>query len=274
MPGKTVIITGASDGIGAAAARRLRRAGDNVVVVGRSPEKTRAIADELDTDHFVVDFADLAAVRGFVDDVRNRYSRIDVLANNAGAMAADVSYTPDGFEKLLQVNYLAPFLVTTGLLDLLSESGARVVTTSSASHKLARPKTVDELLNTAEVGSNKAYALTKLALVLFTRELHRRHHERGISAVAFHPGWVRSNIGPASGSRLLKLVHRTPFGLLGKQPDEGAEQLVLFANETPGRTWHSGDYFSGGKPLKAARSAYDDDLARDLWDRTTTLVAT
>src|SRR6516162_6506351 len=119
MTQRTIVITGASDGIGAAAARRLRRSGENVVVVGRSESKTAAVAAELDADHFVADFADLCQVRALADKIRSHYPRIDVLLNNAGVMDAKTHPTPDGYEHTYQINYLSPFLLTTQLMDLL-----------------------------------------------------------------------------------------------------------------------------------------------------------
>ena len=169
MTRKTIVITGASDGIGAAAARRLRQNGDNVVVIGRSQSKTAAVAAELDADHFVVDFADLSQVRALAQKLSSQYTRIDVLLNNAGGMSTKIYLTPDGYEHTYQVNYLAPFLLTTQLLDVLLDSRATIVNTTSSSHKLIFRASVDDLENTAGRRPSTAYALTKLAIVLFTR---------------------------------------------------------------------------------------------------------
>ena len=169
MTRKTIVITGASDGIGAAAARRLRQNGDNVVVSGRSQSKTAAVAAELDADHFVVDFADLSQVRALAQKLSSQYTRIDVLLNNAGGMSTKIYLTPDGYEHTYQVNYLAPFLLTTQLLDVLLDSRATIVNTTSSSHKLIFRASVDDLENTAGRRPSTAYALTKLAIVLFTR---------------------------------------------------------------------------------------------------------
>jgi NAD(P)-dependent dehydrogenase (short-subunit alcohol dehydrogenase family) len=202
MAHRTIVITGASDGIGAAAARRLRRNGENVVVVGRSQSKTAAVAAELDADYFVADFAELSQVRALADKIRSDYSRIDVLANNAGGMFTKVHKTVDGNEIIFQVNYLAPFLLTTQLMQLLLDSRATVVNTTSSSQRLLPRVTLADLENTARRRPSIAYALTKLAIVLFTRELHRRYHAAGLSAASFHPGYVNSNFGEASGHGL------------------------------------------------------------------------
>jgi NAD(P)-dependent dehydrogenase (short-subunit alcohol dehydrogenase family) len=269
MTSKTIVITGASDGIGAAAARRLSRGGDKVVVVGRSQSKTIAVAEELGADYFIADFADLSQVRALADKIRSEYPRIDVLANNAGGLVSKPQTTVDGLEKTYQVNYLAPFLLTTGLLDVLVESRATVVNTTSSSHKLLRGVTVDAMENTARRRPAIAYALTKMAIVLFTRELHHRYGASGLSAATFHPGNVNSNIGISSGSRFLVFMQKyTPTALFTATADEGASQLVWLASSTPGVEWTSGEYYSKHRVAKTNRAAYDPRLASELWDRT------
>lgn len=270
MTQKTIVITGASDGIGAAAARRLRRSGSNVVVVGRSESKTAAVAAELDADYFVADFADLSQVWALADKIRSQYPRIDVLANNAGGMFTTIHRTADGHEATFQVNYLAPFLLTTQLMEVLVDSRATVVNTTSSSHKLLPRVRISDLENTALRRPSTAYALTKLAIVLFTMELHRRYHASGLSAATFHPGYVDSNFGDASGSRvLLFMKNYVPItARFTATSDEGADQLVRLASSTPGVDWTPGAYYSGGRVAKPNRAAYDPVLARELWDRT------
>ncbi|OBG76286.1 MULTISPECIES: SDR family NAD(P)-dependent oxidoreductase [unclassified Mycobacterium] len=269
MTRRTVVITGASDGIGAAAARRLSRSGDRVVVVGRSPSKTAAVAAELDADCFVVDYADLSQVRALADKLRSQYPRIDVLLNNAGGMASKVELTPDGYERTYQVNYLAPFLLTTSLLDVLLESRATIVNTTSSSHKLIVRAGVDDLENTASRRPAAGYALSKLAIVLFTKELHRRYRVGGLAVAAVHPGNVNSNIGVASGSRFLVFMQRhTPAALFISTPDQGAEPLVRLASSAPVADWTPGAYYAKRKIAKTSRLANDPRLAADLWERT------
>jgi NAD(P)-dependent dehydrogenase (short-subunit alcohol dehydrogenase family) len=270
MGRRTIVITGASDGIGAAAARRLSRSGAKIVVVGRSESKTAAVAAELDADHFVADFADLSQVRALADNIRSGYPRIDVLVNNAGGMFTKVRKTVDGNDMIFQVNYLAPFLLTTQLMEVLLDSGASVVNTTSVSQKLLPRVTLTDLESTAQRWPSIAYALTKLAIILFTMELHRRYHAGGLSAAAFHPGYVNSNFGEASGSRFLVFMKQhVPLTVRHTATaDQGADQLVWLASSTPGVDWKSGEYYSKGKIAKANRAAYDPDLARELWDRT------
>jgi NAD(P)-dependent dehydrogenase (short-subunit alcohol dehydrogenase family) len=275
MTRKTIVITGASDGIGAAAARRLCHSGENVVVVGRSEGKAAAVAAELDAAYFVADFSDLSQVRALADKIRSEYPRIDVLANNAGGMFTKVHETADGHEITFQVNYLAPFLLTTQLMDVLVDSRATVVNTTSNSQKLLPRVTIDDLEATHRHGPSTAYAFTKLAIVLFTRELHRRYHASGLSTATFHPGYVDSNFGEASGSRFLTFMkyHVPVISRFTLTSDQGADQLVWLASSTPGVDWTPGEYYSKGKTAKANRAAYDPALARELWDRTAARLA-
>src|SRR6201999_4393847 len=159
MTRRTILITGASDGIGAAAARRVRAAGENVVPVGRSESKTAAMAAELDADYFVADYADLSQVRALAEKIRSEYPRIDVLGNNAGGVFTKLDRTADGHEITFQVNYLAPFLLTTSLLDVLVESRATIVNTSSSSQRLLRKVGVTDFETTDRRGPSTAYAL-------------------------------------------------------------------------------------------------------------------
>jgi NAD(P)-dependent dehydrogenase (short-subunit alcohol dehydrogenase family) len=274
MTGRTIVITGASDGIGAAAARRLSRSGENVVVVGRSPDKTKGVATELGADYFVVDFAELAQVRALAEQLLVRYPRIHVLANNAGGIAKERHVTVDGHERVFQINYLAPFLLTTLLLDRLVESKASVVNTSSAGNKLFGHVTIDDLDAEHDYRAQKAYGDSKLENILFTRELHRRYHSAGIATAAFHPGAVASNFGSDTDSRILRLVYHTPLKHLALVSSEkGSDLLVWLACATPGQDWTSGEYYSGHAIAKANEQAYDADLARELWDRSAAMVA-
>ncbi len=273
VPGRTIVITGASDGIGAAAARELCRSGENVVVVGRSETKTKAVAASLGADSFVADFTDLSQVRGLAQRLLERYPRIDVLANNAGGMTTKREVTVDGFLKTFQVDYLAPFLLTTLLLDRLIESRAAVINTSSSMQKLLGRVTIGDLLDTHRYRPTKAYALAKLAMTLFSIELHRRYHGAGLSTVAFHPGYVVTNFSRASGSRVLTFAMRTPMKNILPPAERGSDHLVSLASGTPGVDWKSGEYYSRLRIAKAHRQAYDPVLARELWDRSLAMVS-
>jgi NAD(P)-dependent dehydrogenase (short-subunit alcohol dehydrogenase family) len=189
-------------------------------------------------------------------------------------MTIPLQTTDDGYEKTYQVNYLAPFLLTTSLLDVLIDSHAAVINTSSSSHKLLRRVNVADFENTQRYRPSKAYALTKLGIVLFTMELHRRYHGAGLSAAAFDPGYVDSNFGPRSGSRFIAVMSRTPVRRLTASADEAADQLVWLSTTMPGTDWKSGEYYARHRIAKANRRAYDPELARELWDRSLAIIRT
>ncbi len=265
MSGKTIVITGASDGIGAAAARALAARGHEVVVVGRDPQKARAVADEIGAEHHVADFARLDEVRSLAEALLALHPRIDVLANNAGGVFGTRQLTVDGHERTFQVNHLAPFLLTGLLLGRLVESSASVIATSSLA---SRPATLNLDDPDLERGfeSFRAYGQSKLANILVTRELHRRYHADGVSSAAFHPGVVASNFGATSdvlwgrfyGTRLARRIF-TPV-------ERGADQLVWLADGTAGRDWVSGQYWVRRHPGRTSPLADDPELARRLWE--------
>jgi NAD(P)-dependent dehydrogenase (short-subunit alcohol dehydrogenase family) len=271
MSQRTIIITGASDGIGAVAARELTRAGERVVIVGRSPAKTRRVAEEAGAPAHVADFADLAQVRQLAADLRAAYPRIDVLVNNAGAVMGGFERTADGIEKTLQVNHLAPFLLTSLLLDRLIGSRATVITTSSTAARRFARLDVEDLQNERGYEPVKAYADAKLDNILFTRELNRRHGADGINAVAFHPGNVATSFASdTTGS--WRYIYGTPLRhLLLISPRRGARRLLRLAEGTPGRDWQPGQFYAGNKIASAGPQADDPALARAVWDRSAQL---
>lgn len=270
---KTIVITGASDGIGAAAARRLAQAGHSLVVVGRSPHKTRRIGEELNVPFFTADFADLTQVRVLASQLLTDAPAIDVLVNNAGGIFGDRTRTVDGFEKTLQVNHLAPFLLTNLLMPALLAADASVINTSSAAARLFGNIDLEDLNNDSRFSANKAYGDSKLANVLFTKELHRRFHSDGLSAAAFHPGPVATGFASDSTS-VMRWIYQTPLrhvaGLIS--PDAGAQTLVWLAETTPGTHWQSGEFYEKLRIARTSPQAADAQLARALWDRSAQLV--
>ncbi len=264
MTTRTVVITGASDGIGAAAARALSERGDRVVVVGRSAEKTRAVAESIGADHLLADFSRLDEVRTLAAALLERYPSIEVLANNAGGLMGDRTETVDGHELTLQVNHLAPFLLTTLLLPRLIESRARVIQTSSVAHRLYSRLDLADLDARASYRAERAYGDAKLANILFTRELHRRFHDQGISATAFHPGVVAT--GFSSGSKSgLRFLYGTVLSRFILSPEKGADTLIWLATAPEGDGWESGGYYVKRKPAKESKDAADPAKAAELW---------
>jgi NAD(P)-dependent dehydrogenase (short-subunit alcohol dehydrogenase family) len=270
---KVVVITGASDGIGAAAARALAGHGHEVVLVGRSPQKTARIAGELHADSYVADFADLGAVRELATKLQADHPRIDVLANNAGGVfGSPRALTPDGHEITFQVNYLAPFLLTRLLLDRLLEANATVINTSSSGNRMGRVD-LDNLDGERKFRAVNAYTNAKLAQILFTRELDRRYGPRGLASVTFDPGNISSNFARDPDSAL-RWIHRVPLveQLVLHSPERGADTLVHLAEGSPGADFPTGEYFTKRKVARANKQAYDADLAAKLWDKSEAMI--
>jgi NAD(P)-dependent dehydrogenase (short-subunit alcohol dehydrogenase family) len=269
---RLIMITGGSDGIGAAAARALAHRGDRIVIVGRSPGKTRAIAAEIGAASHVADFAELGQVRELAAEASRRYPRIDVLVNNAGLIAGpERRVTADGHELTFQVNHLAPFLLTTLLRERLTAAGGSVITTSSragtawdAMVDLADPDMA------AGYGGLRAYKASKLANLLFTRELARRWGPLGVSAAAVHPGMVRSQWGK-TGPAAVRAVVTSPLRRFMRTPEQGADTIVWLATTAPGSQWASGGYFADRRPATASHLADDASLAGQLWDQSAVL---
>jgi len=271
MPGKTIVITGASDGIGAAAARQLTQQGERVVLVGRSPQKTEAVAREIGANWFLADFAELDDVRELARQLLAAYPRIDVLANNAGGLMGDRKVTVDGHELTFQVNYLAPFLLTSLLHERLVESEATVIATASAAGRIFGRVDLDDLENARDYRPSRAYGTAKLENIMFARELDRRYRADGISSASFHPGIVATNFAAGSSSHLRRFYGAGVRRLLAT-PEKAADTLVWLATTRPGIDWPQGQYFAHRKVAKANRQAYDDALCAGLWDRTVTML--
>lgn len=275
MTQKTIVITGASDGIGAAAARQLAASGNRLILVGRSAEKTKAVAGETGAEFFTADFARLDDVRELAEKLSDAVGAggIDVLANNAGGIFGDRTPTVDGFEKTIQVNHLAPFLLTNLLLPQLLTAEAAVINTSSVGHRIFGHIDVDDLDNHRKYSANKAYGDAKLANVLFAKSLHAKFHGLGLSAVAFHPGVVGTNFAAGSSSGM-RLIYRTPLRrLLTISSAKGGETLRWFIEGTPDETWQSGAYYDERVLSTRVNPQVEDEaLAEALWQKSADLV--
>ncbi len=274
---KIIVITGASDGIGATAARRLHANGHTVVVVGRSPEKTRAVATSLGVDGYVADFRRLDDVVGLASKLNAAYPRIDVLANNAGGMFGAQTRTADGFEQTFQINHLAPFLLTRLLLDKLVTSKASVIQTSSTV-RFTKKIDLDDLNHDRHFDPVHVYGAAKLENILFTTELHRRYHAGGLSAASFYPGNVVTNFGAQSTKPIIRFVRfiatKPVTERLFSTPEQGADQIIWLAEGKPGSDWQSGAYYYKRRASTPANpQALDTDLARGLWERSESILA-
>jgi NAD(P)-dependent dehydrogenase (short-subunit alcohol dehydrogenase family) len=261
--GKMVVLTGASSGIGAVAAKELAAAGWEVAVVGRNPERTRAVASSIGAEAFLADYDRLDDVRALATALLDRYPTIDVLANNAGGLVGKRADTADGHERTFQHNHLAPFLLTHLLLERVTASGGRVVSTSSVANRLGKVDLADlDSRRRPYLGGWRAYGTSKLETILFIRELARR---TGLDAYSFHPGSVRTSFGTDSGlgrfaMRLASVTQITP--------EAGAVPLIQLVSN-PDVAAPSGTYFDGLKPNGGTKpEANDAGLAARLWDAT------
>ncbi len=275
MTARTIVITGASDGIGAAAARELKSMGDSVVIVGRNRAKTQAVANELDAPFHVADFAELSQVRTLAVELNAAYSNIDVLANNAGGIMGKREVTVDGFEKTFQINHLGGFLLTKLLLPKLIHSKAIVIQTASQAAKRFGKFDFNDLQNEKNYNSGVAYGNGKLANILFTNELNSRYADQGISAVSFDPGVVATNFA-SDTNNFMRYIFHTPWltKLLTITPEESAQRnLVWLVNGRPDEDWERGGYYEKQKLSKSAPIAHDDLAAKVLWDKSEIMVA-
>ncbi|MFC4591462.1 SDR family NAD(P)-dependent oxidoreductase [Sphaerisporangium corydalis] len=258
------VITGASAGIGAAAAEGLARAGHDVVLVGRSRPRLEIVAERIvgatgrRPDVATADFASFEEVTRLAADLLDRYERIDVLANNAGVMSTKRRLTRDGHETMIQVNHLSPFLLTNLLLDRVTSSGGRVVTTSSGAARSGRLNPSDLDRSGRRWSAWLQYGDTKQANALFTVALAGR----GVAATCFHPGVIRTGFAP--DSLYMKLLMTIP-GAAGT-PEQGASTLVHLATSPDGAE-QSGRYFAKSAPAPATKRMTDPALAAALWER-------
>jgi NAD(P)-dependent dehydrogenase (short-subunit alcohol dehydrogenase family) len=265
---KTIVITGASSGLGAKAAARLAGEGWSVAVVGRNPERTREVAASIGGKPFLADFDRLDDVRSLGAELLEAYPVIDVLANNAGGLVGERALSADGHERTIQHNHLAPFLLTNLLLDRLVASGGRVISTSSAANLFGGVRLDDlDWEKRPWFGGWPAYGASKRATILFIRELARR---TGLTAHSFHPGFVSTGFG--ADSALLRLSYAIRSDGFGIPAAQGAEPLVLLA-KGQALPAPNGAYYDQLKPNgRVAKQAYESGLAAGLWQKSAELV--
>ncbi len=265
-----VVLTGATRGIGQAAAVALAQQGVQLALVGRDRERLRAVAADAQAagagavHEHLADLTLMSDVRRVAQEVRDTHARIDVLANNAGALFASRRVTAEGFERTFALNHLAPFLLTHLLRDRLA--GGRVVTTASDAHESGRLD-LDDLQSERGYAAMRVYGTTKLCNILFTRELARRAPE--LHANCFHPGVVRTGFGKnENGIWKVLTTLGSPFF---RSPQRGARSLVWLALSDDGAGL-DGAYVVDEKVKTPSAAAQDDALARRLWELSAQLV--
>jgi NAD(P)-dependent dehydrogenase (short-subunit alcohol dehydrogenase family) len=273
---RLAVVTGASAGIGLYTALGLAREGMRVVMVGRDPARTerarRLVAQRSGSDRVetaLADFASLAAVRRLADALLTGPDRIDLLVNNAGLISPRFQLSEDGYELTVAVNHLAPFLLTSLLLDRLRDSApARIVTVSSQAHRGARLN-IASLTRPQDWTPLSAYGRSKLCNVLFTRALARRLDAKQVTTACLHPGVVATAIGDRAGAiagfgwRLIK-----PFLI---SPERGAATSLFLATVADPIPFH-GAYVVGTRVAEPDVAARDDRLGEELWAESARLV--
>jgi len=270
LAGKVFLVTGATEGIGKAAALDFAKRGATLALAARSREKGERVVAWLKTESgneqielLLADLSRMADVRALAEAFRAKYDRLDVLVNNAGAVFADYSETPDGIETTFALNHVSYFLLTHLLRDVLAKTpGARVVSTASGAHRQGYLDLANVVVRKGKRAGFRAYGDSKLANILFTRELARRLDGTGVTATCFHPGFVESGFAQNNGgafASLIKLGQR----LMARSAEKGAETLIWLATSPdPGQ---AGGYYHDMKIAKSSSRAKNDDLAKDLW---------
>jgi NAD(P)-dependent dehydrogenase (short-subunit alcohol dehydrogenase family) len=262
MP-RTVVITGASSGVGLAAAVQFAQLGDEVVVIGRNPERLAAAVEQVraagggrEPGKFQADFERLDDVRALAAHLLDTYPRIDVLAANAGGMVKGYRRTADGYEATLQGNHLGPFLLAQLLRERLA--GGRLVSTASDAHRRSNLDPDDLVGDPGRFSAWRSYGASKAANILFAAEAARRWPD--IFSVSFHPGVVRTNFGTGA---LTRFFYKYAPGLV--TPEQAGAQLVWLAT-APAAELTDGGYYVGHKLTRPAAAAADPRTAARLWE--------
>jgi NAD(P)-dependent dehydrogenase (short-subunit alcohol dehydrogenase family) len=277
MRGNVCIVTGSNSGIGRETALALAAMDATVVMVVRNRERGEKARVEIieetgnkATDLMICDVSSADSIRLFADEFKDRYDRLDVLINNAGAVFGKRQTTPDGFERTFAVNHLGAFLLTCELLPVLKSSApSRVINVSSGMHKTGKID-FNDLQSERKYKSMEVYASSKLMVTTITYEWARRLEGAGVTMNVVEPGFVATNLGRNSGSLMSSIM----FGLMKPiqvNPRKGAETSVYAASsgEVEGVT---GRCFAKLKETTTAEISYDRDVQRRLWDETVKLL--
>lgn len=270
MHGKTILITGGTGGIGRAAAICLSSMGARVGITGRDRARAERAAAEIAresgnpaVDVFVADMSSQAEVRRLAGEVLCAYPRLDVLLNNVGGFWAHRHVTADGLEHTFALNHLAPFLLTSLLLErLMASAPARVVTVSSGAQAQGRID-FDDLMGERKYSGQRAYSQSKLANVMFAYELARRLEGTGVTATALHPGVTRTAFGAEDSAPAMAplIAVLRPFM---RSPERGADTAVYLAS-SPEAEGVTGRYFANRKARESHKSSYDPATTARLW---------
>lgn len=270
LTGKSIVVTGATQGIGYVAARDLASMGAAVTVAGRDPARVNASVDQIRretgataVDGLVADLSSMAGVHELADAYLARHDRLDVLLNNAGAWFTTRQTTVDGYERTFALNHLAPFLLTHLLLDVLTASGpARIITVASMAHNGQRLN-LDDVNNASRPYQGlRVYGESKLANIMFTYALARRLSGTGVTANTLHPGLVSTGFGKNNGAAMRWLM--ALYALVAISPEKGAQTSIYLAS-SPEVADVTGKYFIKEKPARSSAVSYDEQAQERLW---------
>jgi retinol dehydrogenase 14 len=275
---KTILITGATNGIGKAAALELAKQGANLVIVGRDKTKTEAVANELrrasgskPIEFLLADLSSQDSIRKLADDFKANHSQLDVLINNAGGVFDKRQTTVDGLEYTFAFNHLGYFLLTNLLLDVLKASSpSRIINVSSSAEGLGKIDFSD-LQSEKKYSGFPVYSSSKLANVMFTYELAKRLQGTGVTANVLHPGRVKTGFGDNSQTPMMRLLIGALKNLGALTPEQGADTVVYLAT-SPDVEGVTGKYFHKRKEGKTNPLSYDDTANKRLWDESARLV--
>ena len=260
MNGLTVLVTGATDGIGRKTAVELAKMGARLIIHGRDPHRGRQVLDEIGqhvngnaATYYQADLSSLSAVKKLASEIARDHGKIDVLINNAGVFMRGQTFSKDGYETTFAVNHLAHFALSLRMLPLLGRAKqGRVVTVSSVAHNNSPRIDFSDILEINSYIDYSAYALSKLANVLFSNELAEKLKGTSITSNALHPGVIST-----------KLLY-AGFGISGSPVEEGCKTSVFLASD-PSLSVTSGKYFSNSNLAEASAFSFDPGVRRNLW---------
>jgi NAD(P)-dependent dehydrogenase (short-subunit alcohol dehydrogenase family) len=278
MTGKTVLVTGATNGIGFITALELAKMDAVVLMVARDEKKGRAKLEEIrktvpnaKLELLLADLSSMASIRQLATNITAKYSSLDVLVNNAGAFYSDRRVSKDGFEMTFALNHIGYFLLTNLLLETLKRGkNARIVSVSSGAH-LAAKINFDDLQLEQKFSGWAAYCTSKLMNVLFTKELSRRLAGTGVTANCLHPGFVNTGFAGDSSDFFGKALNFVK-NFLAITPEKGAETMIYLSSSQDVANV-TGEYFEKKKIAKVNPIALDSSIAKRLWDVSEKLTA-
>jgi len=269
MADKICLVTGGNSGIGKSVALGLAKMGATVVLVSRNREKGQTAVTDIiaksankNVELIQADMSSQNSIHKMVDEFKARHEKLHLLINNAGVYLTRRSETEDGLESTFAINHLGPFLLTSLLLDILKASApSRIVNVTSDAHKGAKID-FDDLQGERRFSGWQAYGQSKLAMILFTRELAKKLENTGVTVNSAHPGVVRTNFAKNNG-RVVSLGFRF-LGLFFISP-ESAARRVLYVATSPDLEGVTGKYFTKMHEVRSSQESYDDDSAKRLW---------